>query len=366
SVFFLLFEQLQPLTRPLPFQKKNSETVWDNLKKQKNLPEILPSQTNTLSLHSIKQALQEEKDGLARPFALNNISHFSPSSLNEYASCAFVYAVHRLFKMKKDPLVDWELSPLDMGALSHLFLEKLLFENSSPELSETEMEQLIESLGIEEKNLMDERQKLLATKTLKSLGKMFLKKEKERREKYPHLKPLVGEKWMECFWNEKKGELDHEGAIAFKGRVDRVDFDSKNKSYIILDYKRNLNAKTGVITSWLKNADFQLSLYTQAFEKGLVENREPASVEAAVYYGLRDFNYKGYVNKNGPYEEMVSHRSGSRKKREDFEKTQADLNALIKNLLDNIKQGIFPPQPKDPKTCKNCNWRKWCRAKHLS
>lgn len=364
SVFFLLFERLQPSTKPLP--SKSSETVWDNLKKQKTLTKILPSQSPTPFPHNLKQALQEEKDGGGLPFALNKVSHFSPSSLNEYASCAFMYAARRLFKMKKDPLVDWELSPLEKGSLSHRLLEKLLFENSSLELSETEMEQWIESLEMEEKNLMDEKQKLLTTKTLKSLGKIFLEKEKERREKYPHLKPLAGEQWIECFWNETKGELDHEGTIMFKGCVDRVDFDSKNKSYIILDYKKNLNSKTGVITSWLKNADFQLSLYAQAFEKGLVENREAAFVEAAFYYGLRDFNYKGYVNKAGPYEEMVSRRSGSGKKREEFEKIQENLNALINTLLSHIKQGLFPPQPQDPATCKNCHWRKWCRAKHLN
>ena len=365
SVFFLLFEQSHPSTKPLP--SKSSETVWDNLKKQKSLTKILSFQSHTPSSHNIKQAFQEDKNGLGHPFALNRISHFSPSSLNEYASCAFIYAAHRLFKMRKDPLVDWELSPLDKGSLSHLLLEKLLFENSSLELNEEEMEQLIESLVIEEKKLMDEKQKLLIRRTLKSLSKTFLKKEKERREQFPHLKPLAGEQWIECFWNEAKGELDHEGTIMFKGRVDRVDFDLQNKSYIILDYKSNLNSKTtGVITRWPENLDFQLSLYAQAFEKGLVENRKPASVEAAIYYGLKDFNYKGYVNKTGPYKEMVSPRSGSRKKREEFEKIQEDLNAHIKKLLSHIKQGLFFPQPKDPEICKKCNWRKWCRAKHLN
>ena len=365
SVFFLLFEQLHPLTKPLTFQEEDFGTVWDNLKKQKEVSEILCSRMSFSSLSNIQQTLKEDREGLNQPFALNSASHVSPSSLSEYASCAFVYAVHRLFKIKKDPLVDWEISPLDMGSLSHLFLEKLLFENPSLEISEKEMNQLIENLEMEGKNLMDEKQKILTLNTLKSLGKMFLKKEKERRKTFPYLKPLAGEKEIQCFWNEKTGTLDHEGEIAFKGRMDRVDFDSENEAYILLDYKRNINFNTNM-KSWLEKSDFQLSLYAQALEKGLVKDMKPAPVEAAGYYGLREFNYKGYVNKDGPYKTIFGNRGQAGKSREEFEKTQAELNTVTRNLLTNLKQGVFFPNPKNPSSCKNCNWRKWCRAKHLN
>ena len=118
--------------------------------------------------------------------------------------------------------------------------------------------------------------------------------------------------------------------------------------------------------TWLEKADFQLSLYAQALERGLVEGMKPAPVEAAVYYGLRDFDYKGYVNKQGPYKEMPDKKSHIRKNREEFDKTQAELNKIIHGLLANMKKGVFLPSPKDPGSCKKCDWRKWCRARHLN
>ena len=366
SVFFLLFEQFRSSTRELSEEEKNPETVWDNLKKQATVPEILHSRISPSSLHYLKETLKEDREGLCHPFAPNRISHFSPSSLHDYSRCPFIHTAQRLFKLKKDPLVDWELSPMDMGSLSHLFLEKLLFEYPSLEINEKEMEQLITEILTEKKrNLMDERQKNLTIKTLALLGKKFLKKEKERRGNYPHLKPLAGEKKIQCFWNEEKGTLNHEGEIAFKGYMDRVDFDPENKAYILWDYKRSLSSNTNM-KNWLEKADFQLSFYAQALEQGLVEGMKPAPVEAAVYYGLRDFDYKGYVNKQGPYEKTFGNRSHARKKREEFETTQVELNKIIRNLLANMKKGIFSPNPKDLNSCKNCNWRKWCRARHLN
>ena len=145
-----------------------------------------------------------------------------------------------------------------------------------------------------------------------------------------------------------------------------MDFDSENSAYVLLDYKRNLNQNIVHLTKWLNKSDFQLSLYAQALEKGLVENMKPAFVEAAAYYGLRDFNYKGYVNENSPYEKIFGSRSQARKTRVDFEKNQEELNEAIRCLLADMKQGIFFPEPKDPTICKTCNWRKWCRASHLN
>ena len=105
SVFFLLFDQLQPSTKEFSMEEKNPGTVWDNLKKQGAISEILHLRTSPSSLDQIKQILKEDKEGLGRPFALNRVAHFSPSSLNDYASCPFVYAARRLFNIKKDPLV---------------------------------------------------------------------------------------------------------------------------------------------------------------------------------------------------------------------------------------------------------------------
>ena len=178
SVFFLMFEQLQPLSIKPASDRKKLTTVWDSLKRQKTVPEILHARISSTSLQNIEQALREDREGLHRSFAPNSVSSFSPSSLNEYAFCGFMYAAHRVFHMKKDPAVDWEMSPLDIGSLQHRFLEKLLFKNPSLEISEEKMEQLIRILGINEANLMNEKQKVLITKTLKRLGKKFLEKEK--------------------------------------------------------------------------------------------------------------------------------------------------------------------------------------------
>ena len=341
----------------------------DFVKKQRDISKIFPAPKYSAGIRGrIAQAVREDKEEVFRPFAENSLRHISPSSLSEYAECGFKYSAGRVFHLKKDPTADWELSAMSAGSLQHQFLEKLLSQFPSLTVNEGEMKKLIQEILEQtdgESNFLNAKQIELTADTLKSLGNGFLKKEKERRDRFPHLKPQKGEIDFECFWNEEKGELDREGELIFKGRLDRVDFDEVNSRYVIWDYKKSLSNKTH-FTKWPDKNDFQLGLYAQALEKGLIPDLPPFPVEAVAYYGLRDFDYKGYVNKDGPYKDLFGKRSGAVKSREEFEAYQVELNKTVSRLVSGMKAGKFPPEPAKKSSCETCHWRKWCRAKHLN
>ena len=366
SAFFLLFENFYPSTQ-IPPRRKESITVWDSLKQRETAEEILHPRLSPSFVQKAAQALKEDRKGLSVPFAPGAPRRLSAGALHEYGTCGFKYAARYAFYMKKDPLVEWEISPLEVGGIFHGFLKKLLFETSSLEISEEKMEELAKEVlsEVEEGKVMNTKQRLIATQTLKLLGRTFLKTEKERRERHPSLKPHSGEKEIDCRLNEKTGRLDRNGAVPFKGRMDRVDFDSEHQTYVIWDYKKNLNNSTH-IKHWLKKSDFQLTLYAEAVERGLVEGLPPAPVSAVAYYGLKNFDFKGYVDKTGPYREMLGKRSGAVKDPEIFKEHRKETSQTIRRLVSGIQRGVFFPEPKNRKSCDKCNWRKWCRAVHLN
>jgi hypothetical protein len=111
-----------------------------------------------------------------------------------------------------------------------------------------------------------------------------------------------------------------------------------------------------------------LALYTEAIEAGLF-NHTPHRTIAAQYYALRNPERdKGFklIDEDllGVLPTEVSSKADVTGPARD--KVFEEINALVHNVLEKIRQGEMTPLPQDEKLCVACSWRTSCRATHLA
>lgn len=356
-------------------QKKNislfdtpGTSLWDQQQRKSSVKEILAH-------HNIKQAeleLVEKsiKEDLGYkgciPFSQGEINTLSPSSLDDYVNCPFIFAAKKIFHLWDGPERDVDIPAMEHGNIVHKLFEILQLKKQN-ELSEQNILQIIENIK-NSKSLKkitkihpiiwEKEKSYLLKKAL-----LFLEQEKRNKSIFKNYQTIACEKKYQCYWSFKKKSLNAKGDIAFTGKIDRID--SNNKCYQIIDYKRS--TPTGaVITSWATQENFQMAFYMQVLELGL-SDLSPLPVTSALYLSYKNFDYQGLAIKEPAYIQLL----GSSKKRslvseEKKESILRDVNKKINSFILNIHKGKFPAQPKVKNLCTKCRWRKICRASHLN
>ena len=295
--------------------------------------------------------------------------HFSAASLKKYAECPFAYAVEYDLNLQHTEKADRELSPLETGVLTHSLLEKLLKKKNFLNWKDTEMDELIDHLiettKKKEIKSIHNNQWAIAKTTLKETALRFLEKETLLFKQIPSLQVSGQELQVECYWNQEQQTLSNKGNFAFKGRIDRLDYEPSTQSYYIRDYKSSVN-QINHIDRWIEKKELQLLLYALILESGLIKELPQGKVRALSYYSYKDFSHKGYVEEGSPFEGFFGKRWQGKKPRKVLEITFKKLTEEIQNILNSIINREFSPKPFDEKICEKCSWRKWCRAPHLN
>ena len=348
SLFYILSNSL---FKAQEIELKNL-TVWDSLKQQKDLEAILKNFEKDFA-QNIKPALQE-------PICFKSVEEISLSfnRLKTYAECGFRYAAKYLFKLEDKGFQDRELNPMDLGNLIHKLFQEILSQESLEKALEN-MDTILETIKPKDYKFVHPAQWEIMQKFLKRLSAEFIEKERLRQEALPEMKPVFFEKDIKTYWDKKSSQLSDKGDYLFKGSIDRIDRDTKDNSLWLIDYKGSGYVH---IKSWLKNNLFQLPLYAQAVQKNLIEGVK-GGISALLYYTYKDFSYKGYVDKKYKgqfFKEKIFFDS------EELNKSLKETNEKVKDLLSLIEKGEFFAKPEKEETCDKCNWRKWCRAKHLN
>ena len=365
SAFFLSLDRNLTLSERSKGEESHLTTVWDSRKSQKSVKKILDcSGYDKNIIKNLELNFHSNKTSCEVSSFKERFSQISPNALEEYERCPFKFAAKKVFHIKDEDEVDREFSPLYLGDRKHKFLESLIQKDASLDITEEELEKKVQEMELNQEMLIEEKQKLLMEYYLKNLGKAILEKEREQRAEHPNLQVFANELPIECFWDQEKGSLSAQGGISFKGRVDRVDFDKKMGAYFVIDYKGG-SEKTHM-ASWLNQGLFQLGLYAQALEEGLIKGASPHPVLAMFYYSLKSLKAKGYVEKGQEYENFFGKKVQAKKERKVFEEFKKNLNQRVQEIVQSIEEGAFSPKPKDKKSCLKCNWRTWCRAKHLN
>jgi len=355
--------------------------VWDQKRKQnshkQNVFKILDQQgVSKKQIKNIQQALQ-----IPQPVFFHiQKPQISSGSLRQYRECPFKYAGEKIFYVKEKEFVQQEISHMSKGSLVHELLYNFLKMYPDCSASEKQKQNMIEEI-IEkelEKNykLVYKQQRLLIAEDLKKILDIFIQKEKEQILKYPDLKPIELEKNFYVFWNQEKNcferkKTNHLSQYEMKGRVDRIDRDQNQGTYVLRDYKRSSYNLTNTDT-WANEGkeELQLIFYAQFLEKGLIEGLSAGSVQALFYsiYG-QDFLSKGFIDEESRLFESMKGTFMTKgritKKRSKLGQAIVNTNRSVQKIVQGIEKGEFAPRPIKKEICEQCSFQQWCRIDTL-
>lgn len=338
-------------------------TRWD---------EIQSSNLRESSLSPILNYLEEDVGIKPKEnFTSKKELRISPTQIEKYLKCPFIFAAEKVFSLSDFPDVDLDVDAMTSGQLMHAIFEKVLQEPLRLEFTDAELVKLIDStrdrlaLLIGEERLWPaKRQHYLR------LTKKFIEFEKDWRLQYPSTHTIAKELSI-----KGRMQLADNISVEVSGRIDRVDTylgdtykgeaDQKSQ-YVLIDYKSSA-AKLHNYESWLKNDELQLAFYTLAITQGLTE-LPVGEVIGAFYYIIaspnreRGFRLEEKINLLFP----ENRRNRTQLSEEELQGLLAEVKIKIASVVEKINHGEFQPIPKDKKDCLQCSWSTVCRAPHLS
>jgi RecB family exonuclease len=301
---------------------------------------------------------------------LKQMPGLSASQIERYLECPFVFASQKIFKLQDHPDLDLDEDARSKGTLAHALFEKLTYPEFKAELSEAEIDKILEELRIQEKvTLADPRLWASMKKRYFQLARRFLNFEKEWRREFPETLTLAAEKAFEFYFNPQNGEVHREareGTLKFSGKIDRIDRHRQTNHHVVIDYKSS-HAAYKNHSGWLENQQLQLLFYMWALEKELL-TEITGEVVGAFYYSFKDFHReKGFQIEEhaGPLFRPAG-RKGVKATGEDKQELLVKFEILILEVVTKIQKGEIEPRPFDVKTCNSCEWSVLCRAPHLN
>lgn len=318
-----------------------------------------------------EQTLREDLGELSpETYGAELVESLSPSAIEDYLKCPFIFAVKRLFGLSDVAELDLQVDASRRGSLMHKLFEILTIEPIRFDLSEEELGAVVErAREASHLELADDRMWPSLRARHLDLARRFLAFEREYRARFKDVKTIAREADIAGFLAPESGELTREknsdADLKFVGRIDRVDSDDRG-NLAIYDYKSSL-ASVSQYGSWLKNNRIQLLLYALAVENGLT-SFDAKPVVSAMYYVAkpftRDYGFKVEDVEQGLYE-LGDRRKRNKIKSEERLRLYEQSRALIREAVGGIRAGRFAPNPRDRKTCIECQWSHICRAPHL-
>lgn len=310
-----------------------------------------------------------------RPPFQAEVSQLSPSSIEKYLDCPFVFAAQKVFNLKDLEQRDLDLARTDLGLLTHALFQELMDRGwTAREVFEDELIALID----EEKEKMhfqvaEPKWWPALRKKLVGTLRRFLDVEKEWQKQFAALKNVWHEKEWEIYFDPRTGEFstaesttDPSAVLAIRGRIDRIE-ESSEGHYVVVDYKSSSYGLNNH-PDWFDKNNLQLLFYMWALERGAVKDLPPKPVIGAFYYVFKDFSrtiglqideHAGFLFP--PPSRKIKRTASEDDKRELFVR----LEETIRGAVQRMKRQEWAPVPIDEEICVECNWRVLCRASHL-
>ena len=314
--------------------------------------------------------------GMAEPetFAGGLITTLSPSAIENYLDCPFIFAARRVFRLSDVAELDLEVDPSRRGSLMHKMLELLTGEPLRFDYTTSELESIVDRARVLSRlELADERLWAPLRARYSDLATRFLEFEREHRLQFPKTRTVGREFDIAGFVSHDGDEetsplspSEESGSLKFVGSIDRIDEDSAG-NLLIMDYKSS-SGSVGQFGSWLKKNQIQLLLYSMAVERGLTA-LSPRPVIGALYYVLRPMGRDNGFKVLDIEQELVEVGSGRKQNKITLAEKQSlfkEGEKLLKSAVTEIRRGNFKPNPRDKKLCADCQWSALCRAPHLN
>lgn len=297
---------------------------------------------------------------------------FSPTQIEDFALCPFVFVSKNILKLKDSTEQDLEMNPLEKGNLLHGFLEfffrksseeifKALFSTKDRDLLKNSLAKEWENfaLGFQKANphLSTEIFEVFRTKALTTLGAILdhYWNQEEKNEK--PLKPFLFE---QAFSGEdalifKKGTQEWK----VQGKLDRVDVNFETGEFIIYDYK---TGEIGDLPKEIRSfKKFQLPFYILAAKKILEKKMEKTpQFLGSLAIGLKKMEInKGIILHDNRKRFNMKAGTNSVYKEEELENYWLNLEKEVLQNLKKISSGDFRFGPEECPTF--CAYQEVCR-----
>ncbi len=323
-------------------------TVWESVK------------TNINDLASFGGDERIEQDLGIRslaPLKLIKEIPLSPSSIEAYRKCAFIFTSQKLFRLMDFPILDLDVDRRTKGLLAHAMLEQMGREPRQFEYSDDALREILESLreplGL---GTMDDFVWQSIKEKHVGIAQRYLSFEADWKKRYPETQVAAV---------EAQFEFNFKDNWKIRGKIDRIDRDQQGHLAVI-DYKVSPGDHKNY-TSWLKNNQIQLGLYMLAIESQALPQFPHNEVVGAFYYVLKNMNRdKGLKVKEMAGSLFELDRKKNALSLEEKKKLLSDIAQYVAETVQFISEGKIDPLPLDPKDCVTCQWRSLCRAPHLN
>jgi len=194
----------------------------------------------------------------------------------------------------------------------------------------------------------------------------FIDHEVKLRNHFPDLKSVAVEWPWEIYYDWKRYEFSQTqtpDTVKIAGVIDRILVNQRTNQLWLVDYKSSLKNYSSY-ANWIEKKEFQLLLYNHIVQNHSKETWA-GKVENLTYWQLPDLgNKKGFAVSDPRLLDF-----GYAKKTigsiEDKEKVEAEFLVQFQEMIKQMREGHFFPNPSDEKKCQYCEWRLACRAPHL-
>ncbi|MFK8138082.1 MAG: PD-(D/E)XK nuclease family protein [Bdellovibrionales bacterium] len=332
-------------------------------------PEIFQDQnqlTKSLSVEKTSMSSLALERDIGRYDSDNNsyidYKRFSASKLEEYLKCPFKFAARSLFGLQELPDLDLDIDRMKNGSIIHRLFELILKDQDH--LGDLDLAAIVDQVCQENKSELGDQRRWSSLKTYYlKLAQKFQKFEIEWRNEFPKTNTISREKRFEAFFDlatEEFSTNETESCILITGVIDRIDGDGSHQ--VVIDYKSSKGDKKNH-PKWKEEGDLQLSLYT-----AYLEFFENTKVNAAAYYSLKPWlRSTGFQLKSASQEFLPAiGRKTNGITEEEKEDLIVDAKTQIQAIASSIQSGDILPQPRDiDLNCKDCDWRRLCRAPHF-
>lgn len=310
--------------------------------------------------------------------SLKNLSdkNYSISQLETYAHCPYKYFAERILNLQPIEEPSEELEALELGSLLHSILyefysqlkKKKIILNRASENEFRQAEALIFKIAKEKVDAANFNAALSFFEIEKILGinenprnsilYKFLEAEKDSEEGF------IPEYFELKFGKIDQSEEDFKiGKTKFRGKIDRVDADHKQKLITVVDYK--LSGKKPSKEDLYAGLSLQLPLYMYAAKKlisaQLKKDYEPAGAEI--------YSLKYQEEKFGRQPINLSRKRTTLEEEIELNKELINISLeAVQKYVSAIEEGKFHLsmlEDRETKVCQYCNFRAICRIQEV-
>lgn len=290
-----------------------------------------------------------------------NIKQASPTKLEEYGKCPFLYFANRVLQLK-DP--EEEINIMLKGIILHGVLQRFFeVQQEHPEylaspkkiedfITQEFQKQLVENPLIFERKYQLELELAQLRETLDSFlqEELAYLRESPLKPRYFEMSFGFREKGSYPLFPVKKGNA----TVSLMGRIDRIDVDAKHKFGLVADYKSSAQFKKSALEL---GTALQLPIYLKVMQEYL--KLKPVGGEII---SIKEHKHSGFYQEDNAVESEKKTGRQSVLNAKDFDGViERSLN-FVDYFLQEIEKGKIDARPRDSQHCKDyCSYASVCR-----